>query len=115
VNVLDTEDQKLVQLARSARARLAAAEGAAVRDTTGRTYVATTVQLPSLRLTAVQAAVVMAVCGGADGLEAVALVSDSGTPPAGQDLAAVRDLGGPATAVIVAASDGTVRTTLEAG
>jgi cytidine deaminase len=115
VGVLDPEDQKLVTLARSARARLSAAEASAVRDTTGRTYIATTVELPSLRLTAVQAAVVMAVCGGATGLEAVVLVSDTGMPPAGPDLAAVRDLGGPPTVVIVAGPDGTVRTSVEAG
>jgi len=40
---LDAEDQKLVTLARSARARTQAAEGAAVRDTDGRTYAASTV------------------------------------------------------------------------
>ena len=36
---LDPEDAKIVTLARSARARTGAAEGAAVRDTDGRTYV----------------------------------------------------------------------------
>ena len=39
------EDNKLITLARSARARNNAAEGAAVRDETGRTYIATTVSL----------------------------------------------------------------------
>jgi hypothetical protein len=43
---LDPEDAKIVTLARSARARTGAAEGAAVRDTDGRTYVAATVALP---------------------------------------------------------------------
>ena len=37
---LHPEDAKLVTLARSARGRTGAAEGAAVRDTDGRTYVA---------------------------------------------------------------------------
>src|SRR5919107_5404252 len=45
---LDPEDAKIVTLARSARARTGAAEGAAVRDTDGRTYVAASVALPSL-------------------------------------------------------------------
>ena len=45
---LDPEDAKIVTLARSARARTGAAEGAAVRDTDGRTYAAATVALPSL-------------------------------------------------------------------
>ena len=46
---LQPEDAKLVTLARSARGRTGAAEGAAVRDTDGRTYVAGGVALPSLQ------------------------------------------------------------------
>lgn len=46
---LDAEDGKLVTLARSARARIGAPEGAAVRDGDGRTYAAATVALPSCR------------------------------------------------------------------
>lgn len=88
---LDPEDQKIVTLARSARARTGAAEGAAVRDTDGRTYAATTVALPSLQLTALQAAVAAAVSSGAEGLEAAAVVTASDAVD--QDsLAAVRDL-----------------------
>lgn len=64
---LDPEDQKIITLARSARARNGVAEGAAVRDETGRTYVAGSVELASLRLTAVQAAVAMAVASGPRG------------------------------------------------
>ena len=45
---LHPEDAKLVTLARSARARTRAAQGAAVRDTDGRTYVAATVALPKV-------------------------------------------------------------------
>ncbi|HKN99647.1 MAG TPA: cytidine deaminase, partial [Pseudonocardiaceae bacterium] len=63
---LAAEDQKIVTLARSTRARVSAAEGAAVRDTLGRTYAACTVALPSLRLTALQAAVAAAAASGAD-------------------------------------------------
>ncbi len=70
------EDAKLVTLARSARARLGAAEGAAVRDEMGRTYVAATVDLPSLQLSAVQAAVAAAVSSGSRTLEAVAVVGE---------------------------------------
>ncbi|MGW7531192.1 cytidine deaminase [Amycolatopsis sp. NPDC054798] len=72
---LDAEDQKLVTLARSARARTGADEGAAVRDTDGRTYAATTVDQPSFQLTALQAAVAAAVSSGAEGLEAAAVVT----------------------------------------
>jgi cytidine deaminase len=75
---LDPEDAKLVTLARSARARTGAAEGAAVRDEIGRTYAAATVALPSLTLTALQAAVAAAVSSGAQQLEAAAVVTDAG-------------------------------------
>jgi hypothetical protein len=108
----DPEDLKIITLARSARARVAAAEGAAVRDETGRTYAAAAVALPSLRLSALHLAVAMAVSSGASSLEAAALVSD-GPGPDPLDLAAVRDLG-PAAVVFHAAPDGTLRATLEA-
>ncbi|MBE9374567.1 cytidine deaminase [Saccharopolyspora sp. HNM0983] len=74
---LSAEDAKIVTLARSGRARTGAAEGAAVRDTDGRTYAACTVALPSLQLTALQAAVAAAVASGAEGLEAAAVVTDA--------------------------------------
>ncbi|MEU5690527.1 cytidine deaminase [Actinosynnema sp. NPDC020468] len=88
---LTAEDLKIITLARSARARTGAAEGAAVRDTDGRTYAATTVALPSLRLTAVQAAVAAAVSSGAEGLEAAAVVTDAAEVDEAS-VAAVRDL-----------------------
>lgn len=71
---LDPEDAKILTLARGARARNDAREGAAVRDTTGRTYVAIPVDLPSLKLSALQVAVAMAVASGAGALEAAAVV-----------------------------------------
>ncbi len=88
---LDPEDAKIVTLARSSRARTGAAEGAAVRDTDGRTYTAVTVALPSLRLTALQAAVAAAVSSGAEGLEAAAVVTDADGVDA-ESVAAARDL-----------------------
>ena len=105
----DGEDLKIIALARSSRARVAASEGAAVRDETGRTYSAAAVALPSLRLSALRLAVAMAVSSGARKLEAAALVSDGELDPG--DLAAVRDLG-PDAVVFHAAPDGTVRATL---
>jgi hypothetical protein len=101
------ENAKLVTLARSARARNNAAEGAAVRDDTGRTYVATSVDLPSLSLSALQAAVVMAVASGVGALEAAAIV---GAPhnAARSDLSVVADLG-PGAPVLLAGLDGVVR------
>jgi hypothetical protein len=106
-----TEDLKIINLARSTRARVAASEGAAVRDETGRTYTAAAVALPSLRLSALRLAVAMAVSSGAHKLEAAALVSDGELDPG--DLAVVRDLGPDAT-VFHAAPDGTIRATLTA-
>jgi acetylornithine/succinyldiaminopimelate/putrescine aminotransferase len=103
---VDADDAKLVTLARAARARNATAEGAAVRDDTGRTYVATTVGLSSLPLSALQAAVVIAVASGAEALEAAAVVS-SGTEVRPNDLSAVADLT-PGAPVFLAGLDGAV-------
>ncbi|MFT2014826.1 cytidine deaminase [Streptomyces sp. 796.1] len=111
---LGPEDQKIITLARSTRARNGVPEGAAVRDETGRTYVAGTVALPSLQLSALQTAVAMAVASGATSLEAAAVVSEA-TAVAAEDLAAVRDLGGPQTPVILAGPDGAPRATVAAG
>jgi hypothetical protein len=103
---LDPEDNKIITLARSSRARNGAAEGAAVRDETGRTYAATNVSLPSLTLSALQVAVAMAVSSGATSLEAAALVTEAGGPGEA-DLDAVGDL--KAKALFVAGPDGTVK------
>lgn len=111
---LGPEDRKIVTLARSARARNGVPEGAAVRDETGRTYVAGTVALDSLQLSALRTAVAMAVASGAKSLEAAAVVTDAESASA-EDLAAVRDLGGTGTPVLIAAPDGTVRDTVSAG
>lgn len=111
---VDPEDRKIVTLARSARARNSVPEGAAVRDETGRTYVAGSVELASLRLSALQTAVAMAVASGAKSLEAAAVVSESAELPA-TDLSAVRDLGGEATPVLLAGADGVLRTVRTAG
>lgn len=102
---LDPEDAKILTLARGARARNAAAEGAAVRDTTGRTYAAIPVDLPALKLSALQVAVAMAVSSGATELEGAAVVrlaDDAGPADAlpERDLAVARDL---KTAVVLLA------------
>jgi hypothetical protein len=107
---LQPEDAKLVTLARSARGRTGAPEGAAVRDTDGRTYLAASVDLPSLKLSALQAAVAAAVSSGVEGLEAAAIVSASDAVEA-DGLAAVRDLT-PSAPVLLAGPDGALRTTV---
>jgi hypothetical protein len=88
---LTAEDAKLVTLARGARARVGAVEGASVRDQDGRTYAAATVVLPSLSVTALQLAVASAVAAGATKLEAAAVVTEASTLD-GAGHAAVRDL-----------------------
>ncbi|GLZ33980.1 hypothetical protein Lesp02_61680 [Lentzea sp. NBRC 105346] len=104
---LDAEDAKLVTLARSVRARNGAAEGAAVRDQDGRTYNASTVWLPSLKLSALQAAVAAAVSSGAESLEAAAVVTEDSAVDAAS-LAAVRDLS-PSAPVFLADASGEFR------
>ncbi|WP_251093317.1 cytidine deaminase [Streptomyces sp. Caat 7-52] len=113
-SALDPEDRKIVTLARSARARNGVPEGAAVRDETGRTYVAGSVELASLKLSALRTAVAMAVASGARSLEAAAVVSEA-EGVAAEDLAAVADLGGAGTPVLLAGADGVVRDTVSAG
>ncbi|MFF5176063.1 cytidine deaminase [Micromonospora sp. NPDC000089] len=103
---LSAEDGKLVVLARGARGRVAAVEGAAVRDQDGRTYAAASVSLPSLTLTALQLAVASAVAAGASRLEAAVVVTEASTLD-GAGHAAVRDLSADAP-IHVAAPDGTV-------
>jgi cytidine deaminase len=116
VNELAPEDAKIVTLARSARLRAytphtGAAEGAAVRDTDGRTYAAATVENadPSLTTSALRAAVVAAASSGARTFEAAAVVSEGEVGPA--DLAVLREFGA-AIPVHVAAPDGSLRQTL---
>lgn len=106
-DTLDAEDGKIITLARATKARNGTAEGAAVRDTTGRTYAASTVDLPSLQLSALRLAVSMAVSSGAEGLEAAAVVTEADRI-ANIDLDAVRDLGGDETPVYLADSAGEV-------
>jgi hypothetical protein len=104
---LSAEDRKLVTLARATRARTGSAEGAAVRDRDGRTYAAATVDLPSLRVSALQTCVAMAVASGSTGLEAAVVLTESGGATE-TDLAALRDLGGSGVVVHVADPRGTV-------
>lgn len=89
---LSAEDAKLVTLARATRARTRAAEGAAVRDTDGRTYAGATVALPSLQLSAVQVCIAMAVSSGSRGLEAAVVMGADAL--AESDAAAIREFGG---------------------
>ena len=104
---LSPEDQKLVTLARSARGRTGGPEGAAVRDSDGRTYAATTVRLPSLQVSALGVCVAMAVSSGSRGLEAAVVLTDAeNVSPL--DLEVLRDFGGPGVPVHVGDVRGTI-------
>ena len=65
------EDQKLATLATSTLARTGAKQAAALRDTTGRTYVAINVESPELTLDAVEAVFVVALASQISGIEGV--------------------------------------------
>ncbi|WP_432978450.1 cytidine deaminase [Dactylosporangium sp. CA-233914] len=107
---LSAEDAKLVTLARAARGRIGAVEGAAVRDQDGRTYNAATVALPSVSLSALQLAVASAVSSGATKLEAAAVVTEASTLDA-LGRAAVRDVS-PAAPIHLAGPDAKVFDTI---
>ena len=109
------EDGKILTLARSARLRAHAphtgvAEGAAVRDSDGRTYAAATVENgdPGLTTSALRAAVAAAASSGARSFEAAAVVTESLVSDA--DLAVLREFG-VGVPLLVAGPDGTLRET----
>ncbi|WP_104105808.1 cytidine deaminase [Nocardioides sp. 616] len=104
---LSAEDAKLVTLARATRARVGAAQGAAVRDSDGRTYAAATVDLPSLQLSALQVCLAMAVASGAGGLEA-AVVLGAETDLAPADRAPLSEFAGPTVVVHLGDPRGTI-------
>jgi hypothetical protein len=118
--VLDAEDAKLVVLARSARLRAytphgGVAEGAAVRDTDGRTYAAATVDhaRPELSTSALRAAVVAAAASGARRFEAAAIVTERDNVES-DDVAVLTEFG-TGTPIFVAGPDGVARALFEPG
>jgi len=111
---LSAEDRKLVTLARATRARTGAAEGAAVRDSDGRTYAAATVDLPSLQVSAIGVCVAMAVASGSRGLEAAVVLTEAGAL-ADADRAALTDFAGAGVVVHVGDPRGNVAATRATG
>ena len=113
---LDPEDTKIVTLARSARQRAHAphtgvAEGAAVRDSEGRTYAAATVENadPALTTSALRAAVAAAASSGARSFEAAVVVGGALVSEA--DVAVLREFG-VGVPLLLAGDDGAVRHTI---
>jgi hypothetical protein len=107
----DPEDLKLITLARAARARTGARQGAAVRDTDGRAYAAASVHLEHLRLSAIAVAVAMAASSGANGIEAAALLSEQ--RPSTEDIEILRDLSADGLTVWRVDGRGTVHSMIE--
>ncbi len=104
---LAPEDQKLVTLARATRSRTGGPEGAAVRDSDGRTYAGATVALPSLQISALGVCVAMAVSSGSRGLEAAVVLSDK-EQVSPLDLDLLRHFGGEGVPVHVGDPSGTI-------
>ena len=102
---LSSEDAKLVTLARGARGRIGAPEGAAIRDEMGRTYSGATIHTASLQLTALQLAVAQAIAAGATGIECAVVVGASDSP----DISCVTEIGGAGVPVLLCATDGSAR------
>jgi len=94
------EDTKLVTLATNTLARSGATQAAALRDTTGRTYVAINVVSPSLNLDAFEAVLTVALASGISGIESVVA---TGAQPA--NVKAIKDFA-PAATVFYIAADG---------
>ena len=71
---LHSEDQKLVTLAKGARARIGSKAGACVRDTDGRTYSGAAVVFAGKEFNALDLAIASALAAGANKLEAVCVL-----------------------------------------
>jgi hypothetical protein len=90
--MINQEDTKLVTLATSTLARSGAQQAAALRDNTGRTYVAVNVVSPSLNLDAFEAVLTVALASGISGIESVVA---AGSQPA--NVKAIKDFAPTAT------------------
>jgi hypothetical protein len=92
MQMINPEDTKLVTLATSTLARSGAQQAAALRDNTGRTYVAVNVVSPSLNLDAFEAVLTVALASGISGIESVVA---AGSQPA--NVKAIKDFAPTAT------------------
>ena len=73
---LSAEDQKLVTLAKGARARINAKAGACVRDSDGRTYSGAAVSFSGHEFGALELAIATALAAGTTKLEAVCVLGE---------------------------------------
>lgn len=75
-NFENPEDTKLATLATSTLTRTGAKQAAALRDTTGRTYVAINIESASLSLDALDAVFTVAMASQISGIEGVVVVGE---------------------------------------
>ena len=104
MSLTNSEDIKLLTLAKSALQRNSAAQSAALRDGTGRTHVGNSITLTSLKLDALEVALAMAISSGADQIEAAVLV---GVRPSANAVLSVREIS-PHALVWFAQDDGSI-------
>jgi len=102
----DPENAKLLTLARGAMSRIRAAQGAALRDETGRTYASASVTLPSRSFSAIALVVAQAAAAGARSAEAVVVIGEPASP---EDRELIGDLDGGNALVVECAADGSPR------
>jgi hypothetical protein len=94
---------KLLTLARGARGRIDAAQGAAIRDSIGRTYAAPNIALPDFTVSALNLALANAIAGGSTGIDMAVVVQDDPVV----DITALRHVAGVGIPVHIYAPDGT--------
>jgi hypothetical protein len=70
------EDSKLETLARATQRRTSSEQAAALRDSTGRTYVAIDISTPSFSLDSIAAVFTVAMASQISGIESVVVVGD---------------------------------------
>lgn len=98
------EDTKLSTLATNTLKRSNSKQAAALRDTTGRTYVAINIDTPSLKLSALDAVFTVAMASGISGIEAVVSVGQ-----APESVGALREFS-PTATVFYLSENGSVST-----
>jgi len=104
MSLTNSEDIKLLTLAKSSLQRNSATQSAALRDGTGRTHVGNSITLTSLKLDALEVALAMAISSGADQIEAAVLV---GVSPSANAVLSVREIS-PHALVWYAQDDGSL-------
>jgi hypothetical protein len=72
----DPEDSKLEMLARATQRRTASEQTAALRDSTGRTYVAISISTPSFRVDSIEAVFTVAMASQISNIESVVIIGN---------------------------------------